>query len=107
MYEGGTRSPFIIKEPTSAGAGANPTAASSAAKTHSPIKSLLFVTDITPTILDYAKVSPSGTTYKGHGVHPIMGKSIKPLLDGAVDRVHGINEPIGSEMFNSTAAGYV
>jgi arylsulfatase A-like enzyme len=90
-YEGGTRSPFIIKPPTS-----------SAAKTHSPITSLLFVTDITPTILDYAKASPPGTTYKGHEVHPIMGKSIKPLLDGTVDTVHGANEPIGTEMFNNT-----
>jgi arylsulfatase A-like enzyme len=31
-----------------------------------------------------------------------MGKSIKPLLNGTVDRVHGQEEPIGMEMFNST-----
>jgi arylsulfatase len=60
------------------------------------------VTDLTPTFLDYAKVSHP-TTYNGHPVHPLMGKSIRPLLNGTADRIHGINEAIGSEMFNSSA----
>lgn len=93
-YEGGTRPPFIIKEPT--------TMASSTEKGNRIIKSFVFVTDMTPTFLDFAKVSPAGATYKGHEVHPIMGKSIKPLLDGVVDRVHPMNEAIGTEMFNAT-----
>jgi arylsulfatase A-like enzyme len=57
---------------------------------------------MTPTFLDYAHVPQPGATYKGHEVHPIMGKSIKPLVDGLVDRVHPMNEPIGTEMFNAT-----
>jgi arylsulfatase len=99
---GQTRPPFIIKEPsTMAPLTAAATATTKAVANH-VIKSFVFVTDMTPTFLDFAKVSPPGPTYKGHEVHPIMGKSIKPLLDGTVDRVHAINEPSGTEMFNST-----
>jgi arylsulfatase A-like enzyme len=71
------------------------------------IKSFVFVTDMTPTFLDFAKVPQPGATYRGNEVHPIMGKSIKPLLDGTVDRVHAINEPIGTELFNSTVCIWV
>ena len=41
--------------------------------------------------------------YNGHQVHPPMGKSIKPLLDGKVDMIHASDEPIAQEMFNNTA----
>ena len=99
-YEGGTRPPFVIKEPTTVQASAPPTPEPEAGK--NIIKSFVFVTDITPTFLDYAHVPQAGSTYNGHEVHPIMGKSIKPLLDGVVDRVHPANEPIGTEMFNNT-----
>jgi hypothetical protein len=100
-YEGGTRPPFVIKEPTA-------TVEASAAITTAPeagnniIRSFVFVTDITPTFLDYAQVPQPGSTYKGHEIHSIMGKSMKPLIDGVVDRVHPANEPIGTEMFNNT-----
>jgi hypothetical protein len=69
--EGGTRSTFI-KVPTSAAAGdtrSGATAISTSAAsttTYSPINSVLFVT---AAILDYAKVSPLVTTYKGHDAH--------------------------------------
>jgi len=61
------------------------------------------VTDITPTFLDYAGVQHPGSTYKGHEVHPIMGKSMRPVLNSSAESIHGANEAIGSEMFNSTA----
>ena len=32
-----------------------------------------------------------------------MGKSFKPLIEGTADRIHGINEPIGSELFNKSS----
>jgi arylsulfatase A-like enzyme len=134
LYEGGIRPPFIVKEPSStmvsttttttttaaspspsssAGSSSNSNNASSVSNSPTPvpntttnkiIKGFVFVTDITPTILDYAKVSqaPAGSIYKGNQTHPIMGKSIKPLLNGTVDRVHGPEEPIGMEMFNNT-----
>jgi arylsulfatase len=94
LDEGGTRAPFIIKEPTS-------TAASTA--TTAPIKSFMFLTDITPTFLDYANVSQPGSTYNGTEIHPIMGKSLRPLLNGSAEEIHATGEPTGSEMFNNTA----
>jgi arylsulfatase len=114
-YEGGIRPPFIIKEPSTTSTAATGSSSALPAVTNitnttnatasNVIKSFAFVTDMTPTILDYAKVSqpPAGSTYKGNQTHPIMGKSIKPLLNGTVDRVHGLEEPIGVEMFNSSA----
>ena len=94
LDEGGTRAPFIIKEPASAGASTATTA---------PIKSFLFLTDITPTFLDYANVSQPGSTYNGTEIHPIMGKSMRAFLNGSAEEVHAADEPTGSEMFNSTA----
>jgi arylsulfatase A-like enzyme len=32
-----------------------------------------------------------------------MGKSIMPLLNGSTEEIHGIDDPIGVEMFNNTA----
>ena len=64
-------------------------------------RAFVYVTDLTPTILDLAGVShPS--TYKGHDVHALMGKSIKPLLEGTVDVVNPANETISGEIFNTT-----
>jgi arylsulfatase len=102
LYEGGTRSPIIIKEPSVDKIAAKESAAANATLP-SPINSFMFVTDLTPTFLDYANVSEAGSTYNGKEVHPIMGKSIRPLLNGSVEEIHGADEPIGSEMFNSTA----
>jgi arylsulfatase A-like enzyme len=61
------------------------------------------VTDLTPTFLDYANVPHPGSTYNGTGVHPMMGKSIRPLINGSTAEIHTIDEPIGMEMFNNTA----
>jgi arylsulfatase len=111
VYEGGTRPPFIIKEPSTATTPATVSSASNATNTTTTtttppniIKSFVFVTDITPTILDFAKVSqsPAGSIYKGNQTHPIMGKSFKPLLNGTANRIHEPEEPIGTELFNST-----
>jgi arylsulfatase len=103
-YEGGTRPPFIIKEPSTmaSSSSSSPVTTTAAKAANDVIKSFVFVTDMTPTFLDYAKVPQPGATYRGHEVHPIMGKSFKPLIDGVVDRIHPMNEPIGTEMFNAT-----
>jgi arylsulfatase A-like enzyme len=104
MYEGGTRVPFVIKEPTSAlyssSSNSNSTTAFNSNKV---IKAFAFVNDLAPTILDYAGINHLGTMYNGHPVHPIMGKSLKPLLNGTVNRVHGQNEIVADEMFNNSA----
>src|SRR6476659_2069757 len=76
LYEGGVRPPAILKAPQSMSS-----AASSGNATSNLIKSFTYVTDITPTILEMTNVShPS--TYNGTEVHPIMGKSLVPLLKG-------------------------
>jgi arylsulfatase len=98
FYEGGTRPPLLIKLPQS-----SPSSSSTATTTgNNLIKSFVYVTDITPTVLDLAGVShPS--TYKGHEVHPLMGKSLKPLLEGTVRVIHPREEDIAGEMFNNTS----
>jgi arylsulfatase len=101
MYEGGTRVPFVIKEPISAESSlSNSTTAFNSNKV---IKAFAFVNDLAPTILDYAGINHLETTYNGHPVHPIMGKSLKPLLNGTVNKVYGQNEIVADEMFNNSA----
>jgi len=97
LYEGGVRPPAILKAPQSMSS-----AASSGNATSNLIRSFTYVTDITPTILEMTNVShPS--TYNGTEVHPIMGKSLVPLLKGTTDVVHPADEAIGGEMFNNTS----
>lgn len=89
--EGGIRSPFIIKLPN-------------AEVKSSPdiLRTYVNVRDITPTLLDYTGVQyPS--TFNGKEVHSVMGKSLKPLLEGTVDRVYGADEAVSQELFNSTS----
>jgi arylsulfatase A-like enzyme len=90
--EGGIRSPFVIKLPN-AGNQTKPDI----------VNAFVQVNDMTPTFLEYAGVQHPGSTYNGHPVHAIMGKSIKSLLDGKIQVVHPADEPIAQEMFNNTA----
>ena len=53
--------------------------------------------------MDLAKVSHPDT-YKGRPVHPMMGKSLVPILAGTIDRVYADDEPVAMELFNSTSA---
>jgi arylsulfatase len=77
--EGGIRDPLIMKLP---GAPVS-TSSSNNNNNQTPqtniLRTFVHVTDMTPTILDFAGVQQAGTTYNGMQVHPIMGKSIKPL----------------------------
>ena len=66
-------------------------------------KAFAYVTDITPTILEYAGVQIADSSYNGHEVHPIMGKSLKALFNGTADRVYGENDIVADEMFNNSA----
>ena len=67
------------------------------------IKASAYVTDITPTLLEYAGVQSAGSTYNGHEVHPIMGKSLKALFNGTADKVYSENDTVADEMFNNSA----
>lgn len=49
------------------------------------------------------QISHKPATYKGHEVHPLMGKSLKPLLEGTVNKVYADNETISGEIFNQTS----
>jgi arylsulfatase A-like enzyme len=90
--EGGVRPPLVIKAPGTS----NQTAPDI-------IDAFAHVNDITPTMVEYAGAKYPGSTYDGHEVHPIMGKSLKPLLEGEVVQVYADDEPISQEMFNNTA----
>jgi arylsulfatase len=89
--EGGIRSPFIIKLPNS-----------EVKSSPEILRAFVNVRDITPTLLDYTGVQhPS--TFNGREVHPVMGKSLKPLLEGTVDRIYNAEDAVSQELFNSTS----
>jgi arylsulfatase A-like enzyme len=90
--EGGVRPPFVMKLP-----------GTSNQTEPDIVNAFVHVNDMTPTFLDYAGVQPSGSTYNSHPVHPIMGKSLKPLLEGEVEMVYADDESVSQEMFNNTA----
>ncbi len=82
--EGGLRVPFVI-----AGPGIAPS------KQQAPA----FVTDVTPTILDFA----GGDATAGEGTVPINGRSLRPVLEGAAQRTHPEDSGIGIEVAGNAA----
>jgi arylsulfatase/uncharacterized sulfatase len=82
--EGGLRVPFVIAGPGIA-----------AAKKQAPA----FVTDVTPTILDFAGIA---ATPKEDEI-PITGRSLRPVLEGAADRTHAEDAGIGIEVAGNAA----
>ncbi len=85
VYEGGIRVPIIFHYPKAIKQGTNRTAFAT-------------VMDIKPTLLDYAGVRhPS--TFKGHQILPMDGRSLRPLLEGRANRVYGENDAVGFELF--------
>lgn len=82
--EGGIRVPLIISGP-----GVSP---------QTPIQSMAMVTDITPTIMDFAGVEAS----ENEPV-PINGRSLRPVLEGAADETHAATTPLGMEVSGNGA----
>ncbi len=82
--EGGIRVPLIIS-----GAGVKPQA---------PIQSMAMVTDITPTLMDFAGIEASE-----NDLVPINGHSLRPVLDGAATETHSAATPIGLEVSGNGA----
>ena len=62
-----------------------------------------YVTDITPTILDIAGVTPHQGNYQGRRIEPMIGKSLLPLVNGDVDQVYHADETIGYELTGHAA----
>ena len=83
--EGGIRAPLII-----AGPGVLQTGI---------VNTFAHVTDLAPTILEYAGGSP---TYD-NGLIPMSGKSLLPVLSGTTDQVRGAEDFIGWEILGSLA----
>jgi arylsulfatase len=92
MFNGGIKPPFVIKEPNAA----NTTELDI-------VKEFVHVSDMTPTFLEYVNTTHPGSEYKGKQVSPMMGKSIKPLLEGKVEKIHMDDEIISAEMFGNRA----
>lgn len=74
-FSGGMRVPLIVSQPGRVAAGTR-------------TNSFGYVTDIPPTLLDIAGVTPPGERYRGRPVHPIMGESMRALLEGRQEQVH-------------------
>ena len=81
--EGGTRVPMIIAGP---GVGAGLRA-----------DGFAYVTDIAPTLLDLARVAPTGD-----GV-PVTGRSLSAVLRGEAQSAYGPEEPVGLEVSGNAA----
>ena len=87
--EGGTRVPMLIKLP-----GKNQ---------ESTTDAFTRVADVSATILDYAQVQHPGSIYEGKQIHPIEGRSLRPILDETRQTIYGVDEPVGIELFGNSA----
>lgn len=81
--EGGVRVPLVISGP-----GVNP-----GVRVASPA----FVTDIVPTLVDYAGAGDQS------GAAAMDGASLRPVLTGAADRTHAEDKPVGLEVSGNAA----
>jgi arylsulfatase A-like enzyme len=81
--EGGVRVPLILSGP-----GVAP---------GTRVNSSAFVTDVTPTLIDYAAAAPAP------GALAMDGRSLKPVLTGQAAATHGPDEPVGIEVSGNSA----
>ena len=80
---GGVRVPFIVAGP---------------GIPHERVQSFAFVTDVAPTLLQLAGVTPSEK-----GLKPMTGRSLVPVLDGQAPLTYGPEDPVGIEVSGNTA----
>jgi arylsulfatase len=88
--EGGMRVPLII-------------AGEPVAEKARTTNALIYVTDITPTILELTGVNPPSGRFGGRPVEPIVGRSLLPLVRGEVQRVYSPTDTIGYELGGNAA----
>jgi arylsulfatase len=81
--EGGIRSPLLISGPGIKGG--------------RQIGSFAYVTDIMPTILEFAGADYPDK-YQGHKIEPMRGRSMADMLDGTRKTIYNADEFIGGEM---------
>ena len=87
--EGGLRVPFIIRYPEWIEAGRT--------------DEVVFVTDLSATLLEVAGATHPGTSYKGREVFPMNAKSILPLMRGETSTHRGADDWLGYELFGNSA----
>ena len=88
--EGGIRVPLIFSGVPGVAAGS----------VHS---SFAHVNDIAPTLLELAQVPAPKGSYRGQPVETMTGRSLLPVLQGASERVHPVDEPVGYELSGNQA----
>ena len=81
--EGGVRVPLVVSGP-----GVNP---------GTRVASPAFVTDIVPTLIDFAGAKDQP------GAAAMDGASLRPVLSGAADRTHAEDKPVGLEVSGNAA----
>lgn len=86
MSEGGIRVPMIVFRPGEI-------------ESKSKIDAFANSLDLTPTLLDYAGIKHPGVNYQGRPIFPLQGRSLRPLLEGKAERIYGLNEPVGMELY--------
>ena len=89
LSEGGIRVPFIVKTPGDS--------------EYDLQNSMTFVSDVVPTLLDYASATYPDTGNKGIQLEPLAGKSIKPILEDEIDKIYQDNEFVPLEYFGNKA----
>lgn len=89
-HDGGMRVPLII-----AGAPKSLENASSNA--------FSYVTDLVPTILEFAGVANHDGHFAGKDVEPTIGTTLGPIVRGEATQVHEAEEPIGYELGGNVA----
>ena len=62
-----------------------------------------FVTDITPTILSFAGVTPPGKRFAGRPIEPMIGRSLTPVLLDDAKSVYAPSDAVGYELAGHAA----
>jgi arylsulfatase A-like enzyme len=88
--EGGMRVPFFVYCPEKIRAGVR-------------TNIFAYVTDITPTLLEFAGIEKPKGSHGGREVYDIMGKSMVGLLTGTSDHVYGEDDFVAYELAGSAA----
>lgn len=85
--EGGVRSPGIIRHPTLTH------------DRHDDADAVVTISDLAPTFLELAGITPPNDRYQGREVLPMTGRSLVPWLKGATAGVHPAGTVFADELF--------
>ena len=89
LTEGGIKVPFILKTPGDS--------------EYKVENSLTFVSDVVPTLLDYTNSTYPNVLENGVEPEPLVGKSLKPILENQSSTIYNDNEFVPLEYFGNKA----